>query len=315
MPIANGRRAGIDVGGTKCLGVVWQNGKIVQEVRRDTPKGADDIIDTLVSIVRELGKVDSVGIGVPGLVTRQGVLRAAPNLVDIADFAVGPILQDILHCDIAVENDATCAAVAEWSAGAAQGVDDVVVVTLGTGIGGGLVTGGRLVRGTHGFAGEIGHMVVDPLGPKCVCGQRGCWERYASGNGLAYLGTLAAERGQAHMIQNLAGGSTNIRGEHIREAALLGDDQALAVVDEFARWVALGLSNLTNLLDPSMLVIGGGLAGSGDLFLEPIQRWFVDLLYSPELRAHPKLVLAKFGEQAGAIGAALLPEYAHNSDI
>lgn len=315
MPIANGRRAGIDVGGTKCLGVVWQNGKIVDEVRRDTPKGADQIIDTLVSIVRELGEVDSVGIGVPGLVTRQGVLRAAPNLVDIADFAVGPILREVLHCDIAVENDATCAAVAEWSVGAAQGFDDVVVVTLGTGIGGGLVSGGRLVRGTNGFAGEIGHMVVDPAGPKCVCGQRGCWERYASGNGLAYLGTLAAERGQAQMVQTLAGGIAHIRGEHIREAALRGDDEALAIVDEFARWVALGLSNLTNLLDPSMMVIGGGLAGSGDLFLQPIQHWFGELLYSPELRPHPELVLAKFAEQAGAIGAALLPEYAHISDI
>jgi glucokinase len=158
-------------------------------------------------------------------------------------------------------------------------------------------------------------MVVDPSGPKCVCGQRGCWERYASGNGLAYLGTLAAERGQARLVQTLAGGNTSIRGEHIREAALLGDQEALAIVDEFARWVAIGLSNLTNLLDPSMLVIGGGLAGSGDLFLQPIQQWFGELLYSPELRPHPKLVLAKFAEHAGAIGAALLPEYAHVSDI
>jgi glucokinase len=315
VPVVSGRRAGIDVGGTKCLGVVWHDGKIELEVRHDTPKGADDIIETLVSMIRELGEVDSVGIGVPGLVTRQGVLRAAPNLVDIADFAVGPILQDVLQREIAIENDATCAAVAEWSAGAAQGVDDVVVVTLGTGIGGGLVSGGRLVRGANGFAGEIGHMVVDPSGPKCVCGQRGCWERYASGNGLAYLGALAAERGQARMVQALAGSNTSIRGEHIREAVLLGDEEAVAIVDEFARWVAIGLSNLTNLLDPSMIVIGGGLAGSGDLFLQPIQRWFGDLLYSPELRPHPKLVLAKFAEHAGAIGAALLPEYAHLSEI
>jgi glucokinase len=315
MPTENRRFAGIDVGGTKCLGVVWQNDRIIREVRRDTPQGANDMISTLVEIVSELGDVDSVGVGVPGLVTREGVLRAAPNLVGVSDLAVGPQLREILHCEVAVENDATCAAVAEWSAGVAQGVDDVVVVTLGTGIGGGLVSGGRLVRGTNGFAGEIGHMVVDPSGPKCVCGQRGCWERYASGNGLAYLGTLAAERGQARMVQTLAGGNTSIRGEHIREAALLGDQEAVAIVNEFARWVAIGLSNLTNLLDPSMLVIGGGLAGSGDLFLQPIQQWFGELLYSPELRPHPKLVLAKFAEHAGAIGAALLPEYAHISDI
>jgi glucokinase len=315
MPVTTGRRAGIDVGGTKCLGVVWQNGQILHEVRRDTPEGADEIIDALVSIVRELGDVESVGVGVPGLVTRQGVLRAAPNLVDIADFAVGPLLRDVLHCDVAVENDATCAAVAEWSVGAAQGVDDVVVVTLGTGIGGGLVSGGKLVRGTNGFAGEIGHMVIDPSGPACVCGQRGCWERYASGNGLAYLGALAAEKGSAERVKQIAGSTDQIRGEHIREAALEGDQQALEIIDDFARWVALGLSNLTNLLDPAMIVIGGGLAGSGDLFLDPIQRWFGELLYSPNLRPHPKLVLATFGEQAGAIGAALLPQYAHVSDI
>jgi glucokinase len=315
MPVTTGRRAGIDVGGTKCLGVVWQNGQVLHEVRRDTPEGADEIIDALVSIVRELGDVESVGVGVPGLVTRQGVLRAAPNLVDIADFAVGPLLRDVLHCDVAVENDATCAAVAEWSVGAAQGVDDVVVVTLGTGIGGGLVSGGKLVRGTNGFAGEIGHMVIDPSGPACVCGQRGCWERYASGNGLAYLGALAAEKGSAERVKQIAGSTDQIRGEHIREAALEGDQQALEIIDDFARWVALGLSNLTNLLDPAMIVIGGGLAGSGDLFLDPIQRWFGELLYSPNLRPHPKLVLATFGEQAGAIGAALLPQYAHVSDI
>jgi glucokinase len=231
------------------------------------------------------------------------------------NIAVGPELRDRLGISVHVENDATMAAYGEWKAGAAKGAMNAVIVTLGTGIGGGIVMGGQLQRGSNGFAGEIGHMIVDPSGPKCVCGQRGCWERYASGNGLAYLGTLAAERGQAHMVQTLAGGSTNIRGEHIREAALLGDDEALAIVNEFARWVALGLSNLTNLLDPSMLVIGGGLAGSGDLFLQPIQHWFGELLYSPELRPHPKLVLAKFAEQAGAIGAALLPEYAHISDI
>jgi glucokinase len=315
MPVTTGRRAGIDVGGTKCLGVVWQNGQVLHEVRRDTPEGADEIIDALVAIVGELGDVESVGVGVPGLVTRQGVLRAAPNLVDIADFAVGPLLRDVLHCDVAVENDVTCAAVAEWSVGAAQGVDDVVVVTLGTGIGGGLVSGGKLVRGTNGFAGEIGHMVIDPSGPACVCGQRGCWERYASGNGLAYLGALAAEKGSAERVKQIAGSTDQIRGEHIREAALEGDQQALEIIDDFARWVALGLSNLTNLLDPAMIVIGGGLAGSGDLFLDPIQRWFGELLYSPNLRPHPKLVLATFGEQAGAIGAALLAQYAHVSDI
>jgi glucokinase len=315
MPADNRRFAGIDVGGTKCLGVVWQNDGIIREVRRDTPQGADDMISTLVEIVRELGDVDSVGVGVPGLVTRDGVLRAAPNLVGVSELAVGPRMREILHCDVAVDNDATCAAVAEWSVGAAQGVDDVVVVTLGTGIGGGLVSGGRLVRGTNGFAGEIGHMVVESSGPQCVCGQRGCWERYASGNGLGYLGRLAAEQGAAKRVQELAGSVEQIRGEHIRQAALEGDNEALVIVDSFARWVALGLTNLTNLLDPAMIVIGGGLASSGSVFLEPMRRWFEELLYSPKLRPHPQLVMATLVEQAGAVGAALLPKFAHISDI
>ena len=315
MPADNRRFAGIDVGGTKCLGVVWQNDRIIREVRRDTPQGADDMISTLVEIVRELGDVESVGVGVPGLVTREGVLRAAPNLVGVSDLAVGPQLREILQCDVAVDNDATCAAVAEWSVGAARGVDDVVVVTLGTGIGGGLVSGGRLVRGTNGFAGEIGHMVVESSGPQCVCGQRGCWERYASGNGLGYLGRLAAEQGAAKRVQELAGSVEQIRGEHIRQAALEGDNEALVIVDSFARWVALGLTNLTNLLDPAMIVIGGGLASSGSVFLEPMRRWFEELLYSPKLRPHPQLVMATLVEQAGAVGAALLPKFAHISDI
>ena len=314
MPTDNRRFAGIDVGGTKCLGVVWQNGRIVRDVRRDTPQGSDDMISTLVEIVRELGDVESVGVGVPGLVTREGVLRAAPNLVGVSELAVGPRMREILQCDVAVDNDATCAAVAEWSVGAAQGVDDVVVVTLGTGIGGGLVSGGRLVRGTNGFAGEIGHMVVESSGPQCVCGQRGCWERYASGNGLGYLGRLAAEQGSAKRVQELAGSAEQIRGEHIRQAALEGDNDALVIVDSFARWVALGLTNLTNLLDPAMIVIGGGLASSGNVFLEPMRRWFEELLYSPQLRPHPQLVMATLAEQAGAVGAALLPKFAHISD-
>lgn len=315
MPTDNQRCAGIDVGGTKCLGVVWRDGRIIQEVRRDTPRGADEIVHTLADIVRELGEVDSVGIGVPGLVTREGVLRAAPNLVNVAEFEVGPRLREMLQCEVAVDNDATCAAVAEWSVGVAQGCDDVVVVTLGTGIGGGLISGGRLVRGTNGFAGEIGHMVVDPSGPKCVCGQHGCWERFASGNGLAYLGRIAADQGVARRVVELVRDVEDIRGEHIRQAALEGDQEAVAIIDSFARWVALGLTNLTNLLDPAMIVIGGGLTSSGNLFLEPMRRWFADLLYSPQLRPHPQLVMATFAEYAGAVGAALLPKFAHISDI
>jgi glucokinase len=210
---------------------------------------------------------------------------------------------------VEVDNDATCATVAEWKFGATRGVDDFVMVTLGTGIGGGAVAGGQLVRGTNGFAGEIGHMVIDPNGPPCPCGRRGCWERFASGSGLGRLAREAAVGKRASRMVELAGGDADaVRGEHVHQAAAEGDDEALAVVDEFARWVGLGLANLTNLLDPSTFVLGGGLAESAELFLAPIERWFGQLLYSPDLRPHPQLAFAELGARAGAVGAALLAD-------
>lgn len=302
------RRAGIDVGGTKCLAVVLDDdGHVVGEWRRPTPHGAPAIIDTLAALVADIGGVDSLGVGVPGLVTRNGVLRAAPNLVGIADFAVGALLSERLGLDVAVDNDATCAAVAEWQVGAGRGCSDVVMVTLGTGIGGGVVAGGRLVRGVNGFAGEIGHMVVDPDGPPCPCGRRGCWERYASGSGLAALARAAAVGGRLERVVELSGGDPEaVRGEDVRAAAEEGEPAALAVIDDFARWVAIGLVSLTNALDPEAFVLGGGLAASPQVYLGPIASWFHELLYAPELRPHPRLVFAELGARAGAVGAALL---------
>jgi glucokinase len=302
------RRAGIDVGGTKCLGVLLDaSGRVAGEWRRPTPRGADAILDTLGALVADMGCVDTLGIGVPGLVTRQGVLRAAPNLVGIADFPVGPLLSERLGLEVDVDNDATCAAVAEWMVGAGRGASDLVMVTLGTGIGGGVVAGGRLVRGANGFAGEIGHMVVDPDGRPCPCGRRGCWERYASGSGLGELAREAAIGGRLSRVVDLAGGDPErVRGEDVRVAAEEGDPEAFAVIDEFARWVAVGLVSLTNVLDPEMFVLGGGLASSPKVYVGPIARWFDELLYAPELRPHPRLAFATLGEKAGAVGAALL---------
>lgn len=302
------RRAGIDVGGTKCLGVVLaSSGEVVVEHRLPTPKGPERIIDTLTELSQHLGEFDTLGIGVPGLVTRSGTLRAAPNLVDINDFAAGPLLSERLGIHVEADNDGTCAAAAEWQIGAARGVHDFVMVTLGTGIGGGVFTNNQLVRGVNGFTGEIGHMVVDPDGPPCPCGRRGCWERYASGSGLARLAREAAVGKRISRVVELAGGDPEqVRGEHVQAAAREGDADALAVIDLFGRWVALGLVNLTNVLDPELFVLGGGLAASADLYLGPIQKWFTELLYAPHLRPHPRLAFAELGERAGAVGAALL---------
>jgi glucokinase len=300
--------AGVDIGGTKCLGVVLDDaGRVVREERAATPKGPDAVLDVVDDLAARLRPYDSLGVGAAGLVTRQGLWRAAPNVAGIWDFPVAERLEARLGHSVQVDNDATCAVLAEWRHGAGAGATDVVLATLGTGIGGGIVSDGRLVRDRNGFAGEPGHMVVDPNGPPCVCGRRGCWERFASGTGLARLAREAAFGGRLRRVVALAGDDPEaVRGEHVQLAAREGDRDALAVIDEWAWWVALGFVNLTNLLDPEVLVLGGGLVTAADLVLAPVRHHFAGLLYAPEHRPHPRLEMAHLGERAGAIGAALL---------
>jgi len=309
------RRVGIDVGGTKAQAVVLDRaGEVIESAQRPTPRGdhsLDTLIDVLIELADVVGHDGTLGVGVPGLVTRDGVLRAAPNLDGVADFAIADLLSARFGSAVYVDNDATCATVAEWQLGAGMGTTDMMLVTLGTGIGGGVVSNGRLQRGSHGFAGEFGHMVIDPSGPLCPCGRRGCWERYASGSGLAMLAREAATGHRLHDVVRHAGGDPQaVRGEHVQQAARDGNAEALAVIDDFARWVALGLVNLTNACDPELFVLGGGLAAGADLFIDPIRRWYGELLYQPHLREIPGIEFATWGPLAGAVGAALLPELA-----
>lgn len=285
--------------------MIGPDGDVVDEVRRPTPKRSPELLDTLAGIAAELRPWSSIGVGLPGLITWRGVMTASPHLGAMAGLDIRSGLEELGVADVWVANDATCAMQAEWSVGAAIGATDAVMVTLGTGIGGGIVAGGSLVVGRNGYAGEFGHMVVDPDGPPCPCGRRGCWERYASGTGLARLARDAALGGRIGRVVELAGGDMEaVRGEHLQQAAREGDRFALAVVDEFARWVAVGLSNLTNALDPELFVLGGGLAAGADLYLDPIERWFGELLYAEHLRPKPEIRFARLGEHAGAIGAA-----------
>jgi glucokinase len=186
----------------------------------------------------------------------------------------------------------------------------MVLVTLGTGIGGGVVAGGVLVRGANGFAGEVGHIVVDPDGPPCPCGKRGCWERFASGSGLARLGRLAADADRAHRVLALAGGdAADVRGEHVTAAAAEGDADAAAVLADFGWWVALGLSNLAEIFDPEAFVLGGGLVEVGPLLLEPVRAAFAGMVTGGRHRPPIAIVPAALGERAGAIGAASLFDF------
>jgi glucokinase len=303
---------GVDVGGTKGLGVLTASGgEVLAEERTPTPAGGDAILDAVISVTEKLRSGNDttlVGVGMPGLVDNEGVLRFAPNLPGVVDLAVRSTMQDrIPGTTVRVENDATCAVWGERVLGAARGIDHVLLVTLGTGIGGGIVSDGRLLRGANGFAGEIGHMIVNPHGPPCRCGQRGCWERYASGSGLGRIAREAANAGQADRVMELAGGDPeDVKGEHVTQAAAEGDAEAAEIFNRFAWWLALGLANLANIHDPSVFVLGGGLIEAGEVLMAPTRVAFAGLVEGAEHRPPVEIVPAQLGEHAGAIGAAAL---------
>jgi len=310
-----GPTVGVDLGGTKLLGALVGEAKgdevpVLAERRVPTPHGAEAIVDAVVGLWDELSVTDpkpvALGIGAPGLVDRSGRLRFAPNLPGVSELELGPLVRSrVGGVPVAVENDATCAGWGERTHGAGRGADDVVVVTLGTGIGGGIVSGGRLLLGASGFAGEVGHMVVDPAGPECPCGKRGCWERFASGSGLGWLARQEALSGRARRVVELAGGDIDaVRGEDVTTAAAEGDADARAVIDTFGWWLAVGLANLTNIFDPGIIVIGGGLIEAGELLLAPARAAFHGLVEGADHRPPVPIVAAQLGERAGAIGAA-----------
>jgi len=271
---------GVDVGGTKCLGVLVVDGEVAAAERRATPPAAL-LADELADLVRSLAgtREVAVGVGVPGLVTRDGVIRSSPNIPDAVETPIAAELSARLDAPVVVDNDATCALVAEAERGSARGVSDAWLVTLGTGIGGALLADGEPRRGLQGFAGEVGHIIVQRDGIVCGCGLSGCWERYASASALAAA----------------AGGAERIRDRP-------------EVVAEWAEWVAIGIAALVSSTDPEVVVIGGGVLDSSDVVLPAIVERLPRHLYAPSHRRVPSIRLAELGVRAGALGAALLAE-------
>jgi glucokinase len=325
---------GIDVGGTKILGLAVDGaGAVLAEAKVATPRllpppstggaGGDAVVDAVAEVaellLEALGRgveaAAAVGVGVPGLVDDAGVLRFAPNLPGGEGLDVRGRLSDRLPgLRVVVDNDATCAVIGEWVYGAAAGATDAVVVTLGTGIGGGLIVNNRVARGALGYAGEIGHMVVDPSGPSCPCGKRGCWERFASGSGLGRLAREAAHAGRLDEVLRRAGGDPEaVRAEDVTAAAAGGDAGAQVVLEELGWWLALGLANLANILDPSVFVLGGGLVDALDLVIEPVRAAFDNLVEGRQGRPEVMICLATLGERAGAVGAGVLARRHHRA--
>lgn len=307
---------GMDIGGTNVRGaIVAEDGTVVHEEHRTTPHGWDALSTTLLDVVATLRKLErevaAIGIGIAALVDFDGRIHFAPNIPGLVDLPLQASLAQATGLPVVVDNDANVAAWGEVSFGAAVGVRDCLLITLGTGIGGGIIANGSLYRGGHGFAAEIGHFTVDPDGPLCACGERGHWEAIASGTALGRMGREAAAAGDAPSVLAAAGGAAElVTGRDVTEAVLAGAADALVILERFAENIALGLAGLANILDPSRIVVSGGLIDLGETLLVPIRRAFARQIEGAELRPTPEIVAATLGDRAGVIGAAALARLA-----
>jgi glucokinase len=313
-----GLTIGIDVGGTKiAAGVVDTEGAIVARAIRDTPaQSVDDTADAICAAAAELTAaypVEAIGIGAAGYVSSdRSTVLFAPNLA-WRDEPLGRRVSDKLGLPVFVENDANAAAWGEFVFGAAKHVEHMVCVTIGTGIGGGIVIDSQLLRGQHGVAAEIGHMRVVPGGHRCGCGARGCWEQYASGTALVREGRALADSGAlaAAQMLNVCGitDPAQLTGPMITAAASSGDQCATELLEDLGGWLGEGLASIVTLFDPSEIVLGGGVSAAKDLLLAPAQRAFDRHLPARANRPHPTFGIAELGNDAGIIGAADLARH------
>lgn len=302
---------GVDVGGTKiAAGLVDETGQILARERRESPASDSGAIeDTIAVLVRQLSEgVDVVGVGVAaaGFVSAdQSTVLFAPNLA-WRNEPLKAELEARTEMPVVVENDANAAAWGEFAFGAATAVNDMLMVTVGTGVGGGLVLDGRLFRGGTGIAGEVGHLCVMPEGLPCQCGSVGCWEQYASGSALVRMTqeNAAKEPQAAAALIDAAGAPELIRGPAITEAAMQGDGFARRQLEQLGYWLGTGLATLAAVLDPTMIVIGGGVAQAGSLLVTPTRERLMMQLTGRGHRRAPVLVQASLGNDAGMVGVA-----------
>ncbi len=302
---------GIDVGGTKVNALrVTLSGEILARETLSTP--AEDMEATLERLV-EAGmavtntEVIAVGCGAAGLVEfATGVMRFAPNIV-WRDAPIADRMRQAFGLPVAVDNDCTSGAYGELRVGIARGHRDVLYLGVGTGIGGGIVMDGQIRRGAHGFAGEVGHIIVEPGGPECGCGNSGCLEAVASGSTITREGRQAVAHRTHSLLSELAGGDPDrLTGTMVTEAAQAGDPTAQGILAEVGHRLGEGIAGLVNVLDPELVVIGGGAAGAGELLLVPARASFRAAVEGRELHPDVPIVEGALGPDAAAIGAALM---------
>ena len=308
---------GIDLGGTFIkAGVVDEEYHILakssvpSQVDGDDEGLADRIAQAATMAMEQLGltiaDISSVGVGTPGAVdAKNGVVVYANNL-GFRNTPLGQYLEDRLHTTVYLENDANVAAYGETLAGAAAGYQDVVVITLGTGVGGGIIIDGKIYRGFNQFGGELGHMVIQYGGRQCTCGRKGCIEAYASATGLINMTKEAMEAHPESGLWKIAPTLDQVDGKTAYDGMRAGDPVAIQVVDTYQNYLGAGLTNFVNIFQPEVLLIGGGICKEGETLLAPLREYIAREAYSIEGQPTCQLRVCKLGNDAGTIGAAML---------
>jgi len=307
---------GIDVGGTNLRGaLVSEDGKITKrmKVASGADHGIETVIENLVNLIGGISEgedVSAVGFGIPGIIDfTDGVITQAPNISNVNDYPIRQSLRSRIgaEMDVVVENDANCAAVGEWWMGAGKNVGSLIMITLGTGVGGGIILDGKLWRGADGFGGEVGHMTIYPGGPKCNCGNYGCLEVYSSATGIRRMvRETLSDSGSKTVLRELVKDEDPGRiPEAVMKAALGGDEAALRIWDQFGTALGIGMASLVNILNVEMIVLGGGVSLAWDLFIDKAAAELKRrALRAPAERV--KVVKSVLGDDEGIMGASYL---------
>lgn len=309
---------GIDLGGTNiAIGLVDENGKIIHKDSvptlrdREYPEIIKDMAMLTLKVIKDAGvdinEVNSIGIGCPGTPnSRDGILIYANNL-KFRNVPIRGEMHKYINLPVYLDNDANVAGLAESVAGAAKGTKHSVTITLGTGVGGGVVIDGRVYSGFNNAAAELGHMVITVDGEQCTCGRKGCWEAYASATALIEQTKDAARKNPESLINKLVGGDlSKIDAKTAFDAAKQGDETGQKVVDQYIKYIAEGLSNVINIFQPEIIAIGGGVCKEGEYLLKPLRELIRERVYSTEGLPQTEIKVAQMGNDAGIIGAAML---------
>jgi glucokinase len=308
---------GIDLGGTNIRGAaVGAKGNIweILILPTETSRGRGRVVGNLSRLIKALRRKltpkepDLLGVGIGaagGILQREGIISQSPNISPLDGFRLREHLEKEFRLPVFLENDANCGALGEKWVGAGRGVNDLGLVTLGTGVGGGLILGGKLWRGIDGTAGEIGHMTINSEGPECLCGSRGCLEVYSSATAIVRRLKEEVSRGERTQLVGRQGISDRITSKDIHQAALAGDRLSRRLFREMGRYLGIGIANLINILNLEMVVIGGGVSGAWELFMPTMKREVRKRAFKVPAR-RVRILKSRLGVNAGLLGAASL---------